>query len=161
MKKLFFCLVPILFFACASPPPSQPGPAPSPQPAAQPASPPPASTPAQPPRAVEQPARTTDLVLDGASTYVVVRGDTLSNISRSKYNNGFYYPLIMMASQSLVKDQDLIEVGWALTVPVLQANLNDPRAVESIKKFIEEIARITEPKRPLDAKGLRALAASL
>ena len=158
MNKILFNLALVLClivsFACASPPPPTATAAPEPAPAP----PSPAPQPVEQPRPVAPPPRTTDLVLDGATSYVVVSEDTLSNISRRQYNNGFYYPLIMMASKDLVKDQDYIQSDWILTVPPLQANLNDSRARESMKNFFMEIARLTEPIRPLDASGLRALA---
>jgi len=148
VKKTGFCLALIssffVFFACNSLPPAASTPDPTSQQPSDPVS-----------------SRTTDLILDGAETYTVVIGDTLSKISRNKYQNGFYYPLIMMASKDVVKDQDLIEVGMRLTIPRLQVNLDDPRARASIKKYILEIALITERKRPSDAAGLRNLANSL
>jgi hypothetical protein len=164
MKKIVLCLVLILsffvLFACASVPPEpEPAPPSSSAPASSPASTPAVSTPA--PSSPNVPARSTDLVLDGAETYTVVRGDTLSKIARSKYRNGFYYPIIMMASSNVVKDQDKITPGMRLTIPNLQANLNDSRARASIKRYILEIAGITERKRPRDAAGLRSLANSL
>jgi len=164
MKKIVFCLVLVLsffvFFACASPPPASSSTPAAPAPATPaPAAPAPATPPRQP--APQTPSRTTDLVLDGSETYTVVRGDTLSKIAQSKYRNGFYYPLIMMASNGVIKDQDFIEPGMKLTIPKLQANLDDPRAKESMKKFFLEIAAITERKRPNDAAGLRKLANSL
>jgi hypothetical protein len=67
----------------------------------------------------------------------------------------------MMASNNVVKNQDHIEPGMVLIIPRLQANLDDPRARESMKKFFLEIANITERKRPIDAAGLRRLANSL
>jgi hypothetical protein len=79
-------------------------------------------------------------------------------ISKSKYGNGYYYPLIMMASNNVVKDQDHIEPGMRLTIPNLQANLGNPGAKESMKRYFLEIAGITARKRPLDAAGLRNLA---
>jgi len=66
-----------------------------------------------------------------------------------------------MASQTVVKDQDKIVPGMKLTIPRLQANLDDPKARASIKKYILEIASLTERKRPRDAAGLRNLANSL
>jgi len=66
----------------------------------------------------------------------------------------------MMASPDIVEEQDLIEPGMVLTIPKLQANLNDARARESMKKYFLEIAGITERKRPKDAAGLRKLANS-
>jgi hypothetical protein len=103
-----------------------------------------------------------DLVLDGAQSRSVVKGETLSGISRSVYNNGFYFPVIMLASKDVVLDPDKIEPGMKLTVPDLQRNLNDPKARASIKSFLLEIAAIEDKrKRPEDAKGLRQLSNSL
>jgi hypothetical protein len=171
MKKAVFCLVLFLslfvLFACATPqptvtaPPPPAAPPPPPPQASQPTPPPQASQPTPPPAA---PVRNSDLILTGADTYTVIRGDTLSNISRRKYQNGFYYPLIIMASPTawtnlgLVQNQDLIEPGMALTIPKIQPNLDDPRARASMKRFFQEIADITDPKRPADAAGLRRLA---
>jgi len=166
MKNLVVCLLLCLsffvFFACATQP-SAPEPVPEPTPA--PAPKPTPAPPPEPPKAAA-PSRATDLILDGAETYTVVRGDTLTKISRRKYQNGFYWPLIMMASPSawttfnMDQDQDLIEPGMALTIPNLQANLNDARAKESMKKFFLETAGITERIRPKDAAGLQKLANS-
>jgi hypothetical protein len=149
---LLFCLSFFVLFACGTQPPA---PAPTYEPAPDPA---PAPTPPPEPPKAAAPSRATDLILDGAETYIVVRRDTLSRISRRKYQNGFYWPLIMMASPGIVEDQDLIEPGMALTIPKLQANLNDARARESMKKYFLETASITERKRPKDAAGLRKLA---
>jgi hypothetical protein len=103
-----------------------------------------------------------DLILDGAQSRTVVTGETLSGISRNVYNNGFYFPLIMLASRDVVVDPDKIEPGMKLTVPDLQKNLNDPKARASIKSFLKEIASIEDKrKRPEDAKGLRQLSDSL
>jgi hypothetical protein len=116
---------------------------------------------AAPPPVTVSPSRNTGLILDGAETYTVVEEDTLSDISRLKYQNGFYYPLIMMAAGDFIKDQDHIEPGMVLTIPNLQTNLNDARARESMKKYFLEIAVITDSIRPEDAAGLRKLAGSL
>ncbi|MDR2575319.1 MAG: LysM peptidoglycan-binding domain-containing protein [Treponema sp.] len=163
--SLFLCLSFFVLFACGTQPPA---PAPAPTPVSTPA-PEPAPAPAPPPEPPKAaaPSRATDLVLDGAENYTVVKGDTLSRISRRKYQNGFYWPLIMMASPSAWKtfnmdqNQDLIEPGMVLIIPKLQANLNDARAKESMKKFFLETAGITELKRPKDATGLRKLANSM
>jgi len=184
MKNVIFYLVLFLsiftLFACRSSPPA-PAPAPAPAPTPAPTTPAPTTpapatpapttpapttpapaTPAPPPSSVTaSSSRNTDLVLDGAETYTVVKGDTLSGISRNKYQNGFYYPLIMMAATDIIQDQDLIEPGMILTIPRLQANLNDARARASMKKYFLEIAVITDRIRPEDAAGLRKLAGSL
>jgi hypothetical protein len=103
-----------------------------------------------------------DLILAGAKSYNVVRGDTLTAISRREYNNGFYFPLIMLASSDVVLDPDKIEPGMKLTVPDLQRNLNDAKAKGRIKSFLNEVADIeVRRNRPQDADGLRKLADSL
>jgi hypothetical protein len=103
-----------------------------------------------------------DLILDGAGTYTVVRGDTLSKISRAQYNNGFYFPIIMLASSDIVLDPDKIEPGMELTIPDLQRNLNDAKAKVAIKKFLAEVAVIEDLReRPADAEGLRKLSDSM
>ena len=167
MKKIGFCLILILsffaLFACATKPPSASSapasaPASSSAPAAAPA---PAATPARQQPNTPAVSRNTDLVLDGAETHNVVWGDTLTKIARNKYRNGFYYPLILMASSNVVKDQDRIIPGMRLTIPRLQANLDDPKARASLKRFMLETASITERKRPRDAAGLRNLANTL
>jgi len=170
MKKAGFCFILILsffvLFACASKPPASASsatasaPESSPAPAASAPAPAPAATP--PRQQPSQPAASSgnDLILTGAETYTVVRGDTLTKIARIKYRNGFYYPLIMLASGN-VRDQDLIVPGMRLTIPRLQPNLDDPKARASMKKYFLEIASITERKRPRDAAGLRSLANSL
>lgn len=108
------------------------------------------------------------LILEGAQTYTVVKGDTLSAISRSKYDSvdhahaGFYFPVIMLASSSVVLDPDKIEPGMELTIPDLQRNLNDANAKAKIKSFLAEIAVIEDARsREKDAEGLRKLADSL
>jgi hypothetical protein len=103
-----------------------------------------------------------DLILEGSKTYTVVSGDVLNAISRSEYGNGFYFPLIMLASSDVVLDPDLIEPGMVLTIPDLQRNLNDAKARGRIKGFLREIADIEDRReRPLDAEGLRKLSDEL
>jgi LysM repeat protein len=105
-----------------------------------------------------------DLILEGAKSYTVVRTDTLSKITRSNYGgrNGYYFPLIMLASQDVVKDPDLIEPGIKLTIPDLQKNLNDPGARQKIKEFLNDIANVYNTKgKAVTRDQLRELAASL
>ena len=103
-----------------------------------------------------------DLILEGAETYEVVSGDTLSAIAREKYPSGYYYPLIMLASSDVVVDPDLIDPGMELTVPDLQKNLDNARAKGRLKNFLIEIAKIEERRDRADtAKGIRDLSASL
>jgi hypothetical protein len=88
------------------------------------------------------------LILDGAADYVVVPGDTLTRISRSKYGpgNGYYFPLIMLASNTVVRDPDLIEPGMHLAIPDLQRNLDDEDARQAMKEFFIEIADVYADK---------------
>jgi len=103
-----------------------------------------------------------DLILDGAEKYTVVTGDTLSAISRTKYDNGLYFPVIMLASKDVVLDPDKIEPGMELTIPDLQKNLDNPKAKANIKSFLSEIAKVEENRnRAQDAQDLRNLANSL
>jgi LysM repeat protein len=103
-----------------------------------------------------------DLILDGAKNHTVVKGDMLSAISRKYYNNGFYFPLIMLASSAIVLDPDKIEPDMKLIIPDLQKNLDDARAKGKLKDFLKEIAVIYDNRnRPADAAGLRKLADSL
>jgi len=103
-----------------------------------------------------------NLILDGAETYTVVSGDTLSKISREQYGNGFFYPIIMLASSDIVLDPDKIAPGMDLTVPVLEANFADKKAVDTIKAYLVDIAKIEENRgRQEVADGMRDLSNEL
>ena len=103
-----------------------------------------------------------DLILDGAETYTVVSGDTLSEIAAAKYGNLHYYPVIMLASKNVVVDPDKISVGMKLTIPVLKTNLDDNKARGSIKKCLNEIAKIEANRgRTGVAEKMRELSKSL
>ncbi|MDR1900153.1 MAG: hypothetical protein LBQ55_09105 [Treponema sp.] len=168
MKKIsLLILIPVLLvvFSCATAEPAPPA-----APAEQPAPPPPsAPTPAPEPvpePTVEQVYETYsgDLILEGAKPYTVGRADTLSKITRANYGgkNGYFFPIIMLASRETVTDPDLIEPGMVLTVPDLQKNLDDPGARAKLKEFLNEIAGVYDRKGQADTRDqLRALAASL
>jgi len=103
-----------------------------------------------------------DLILDGAQKYTVKSGDTLAQISNAQYGDGYYYPIIMLASKDTVLDQDKIQPGMTLVVPDLQKNLNDQKAKEAIKGVIVDCSRIENSRGRKDtAKGLLAHAAKL
>ena len=104
-----------------------------------------------------------DIILTGAKNHNVTSGDTLSAIARREYNDGFYFPLIMLASSDVILDPDKIAPGMKLTIPDLQRNLNDAKARKSLKEFLGEIAGVYDrrPNRSADADGLRRLAAAL
>ena len=102
------------------------------------------------------------LILTGATNYTVKSGDTLSAVAREQYNNGFLYPVIMLASKDVVLDADKIEPGMKLVVPDLQRNLNDARAKANIKNYLLEIADVEEKRNRRDtADGIRRQANSL
>ena len=148
-------LVILLVGACVNKPPAQPEPAP---PAAQQ---PPATQEPPPPQAEEYhpptrpPEEVWDLdkyfrnenhiILDGAQSYTVQRGDTLVSIARRYYGDGSYYPLIVAASDEIT-DPDQIEVGMNLTIPALRENLDDTQAKSSLNSFFADIARMEDSR---------------
>jgi hypothetical protein len=89
-----------------------------------------------------------DIILDGATNYIVAPGDTLSKIANVQYGagNGYFFPLIMLASSNTVADPDLIEPGMNLTVPVLATNLENAAARGRIKQLLLDIANIYDGK---------------
>lgn len=99
----------------------------------------------------------TMLILDGAENYRVKHGDTLSKIAKEFYgqDNGYYFPLIMLASSETVLDPDLIEPGMTLVVPDLEKNLNDPAVRQNLKVFFNEIADVYKNKKTPAAATIR------
>jgi LysM repeat protein len=85
------------------------------------------------------------IILDGAVSYTVKRGDTLSGIARQIYRDGSYYPLIMMVSNG-ISDIDKIYPNMRLTIPNLRANLNDPTAKANINSYFLQIANLEEQR---------------
>ena len=152
-----------MILACSTPPapePAAPPPAPEPAPAATPAPTAPIEVEAAYSSAYSRYIGGLDL--EGATRYTVVRGDMLANISRRLYNNGFYYPIIMMASRETVLDPDRILPGMVLTVPDLQRNISSTTARANIRDFLREIAVIEAQRgRSGTAAGMRELANSL
>jgi hypothetical protein len=109
-----------------------------------------------------------DIILDGATTYTVKKGDYLGRIARSQYGrqNGYFFPLIMLASRDQVKDPDFIMAGDTLTIPDLRKNMDDPGARQKVKEFLTEIADVYNNRRGKrwgirSRNELRALADSL
>ena len=104
------------------------------------------------------------LILDGATTHTVVSGEFLARIAHNIYGEGegFFYPLIMLASHEIVLDPDRILPGMVLTVPDLQLNLRDPSARANIRSFLLEFAIIEETRGRHDtAAGMREISARL
>jgi hypothetical protein len=88
----------------------------------------------------------TGLDFTGASTYTVKPGDTLSEISRHAYNDGFYYPVIMLASRGVVINPDKIQPGMELTIPDLERNKANATSRKSMKNCLNGFATIEKNK---------------
>lgn len=111
-----------------------------------------------------------DIILDGAKTHKVVWKNTLTNIAKRYYGNanGYYFPLIMLASHGAISDPDAIVSGTVLAIPDLRRNLDDPSARQRLKEYLYEIAEVYNDNSKLRKKWggqsrnhLRALASSL
>ena len=102
------------------------------------------------------------IILDGAQRYTVNRGDTLSRIAINRYNNGYLYPLIYIASRNVVQNPDRLSPGMVLTIPNLQLNLIDPTARANLKNILLEMAVFEDQQgRPRTAADMRILANGL
>jgi len=88
----------------------------------------------------------TGLDLTGAGTYMVKDGDTLSAISRHAYDDGFYYPIIMLASRGTVMNPDKIRPGMELTIPDLERNKAKAGSRKSMKNCLNGFANIEKAK---------------
>ncbi|MDR2629355.1 MAG: LysM peptidoglycan-binding domain-containing protein [Spirochaetaceae bacterium] len=97
----------------------------------------------------KDPPRSSALILEGARQHRVVWGDTLSSLAKRYYgpSNGYYFPVIMLASSGVVSNPDVLIPGMSLTIPDLNKNLADPQARSSIKAYIKDTARLYEQKR--------------
>jgi len=105
-----------------------------------------------------------DLILDNATNYVVVRGDTLSGIAAVKYggSNMFFFPLIRLGNAGVVSNPDVIEVGTSLVIPDLQRNLNSAEAKALIRSDMLAIAQQYDRQdKPTAAATIRNLASRL
>ena len=113
------------------------------------------------------------LDMTGAQDYTVVSGDTLTQITRKYYgdlgdvgaagpNNGFYFPVIMLASDSDIVDPDLIEPGMKLKIPDLKKNLANSISRKAIKDCLNDVAYVYNRKGNSSTEsGLKTLANSL
>jgi len=88
----------------------------------------------------------TGLDFTGAGVYTVKDGDTLSDISRHAYNDGFYYPVIMLASRGVVINPDKIKPGMVLTIPDLERNKASANSRRSMKNCLNGFANIEKTK---------------
>jgi hypothetical protein len=113
------------------------------------------------------------LDMTGAQDYTVVSGDTLTAITRKYYgslsdvgsagpSNGFYFPVIMLASGHSIVDPDLIEPGMKLMIPDLKRNLANSTSRKAIKDCLNDVAYVYNRKgNSSTEEGLKTLANSL
>ena len=142
---LILALSILVIAGCATPPPK---PEPAPAPTSGPA-----------PVATVEPSE--GLILEGAFTHVVERGDTLSDLAASNYgwSNMFFFPLIRLANDYEVPDPDAIEVGMNLTIPQLQPNLDNFTASGLLRNDMLSVAdQYERQNKPNAAHALRNLA---
>ncbi|MDR2433881.1 MAG: hypothetical protein LBD47_04870 [Treponema sp.] len=109
-----------------------------------------------------------DIILEGAQTHLVVWGDSLAKLARTYYGrgNGYYFPLIMLASRDVVSSPDEIIPETRLTIPDLQRNLDNPVSRRRLKEYINEVADMYDRNSgnswDIETRdGLRSLASSL
>jgi len=96
--------------------------------------------------------KNTGLIMDGAKKYTVKHGDTLSEIARTEMGNGFYYPVIMLASRGVVVNPDKIMPGMELTIIDVEKNKADANARKSMKNCLLGFASIEKTKDNPDQK---------
>jgi len=53
----------------------------------------------------------------GERTYTVKKGDSLSRIAKAYYGDAREWPRIFEANRERIKNPDLIQPGWVLTIP--------------------------------------------
>ena len=99
------------------------------------------------------------LDLDGAETYEVKTGDTLTSITKTFYagkdENGYYFPLIMLASRGVVSDPELIEPGMKLTIPNFEKNINNKDIATKLKPYFKDMAEVYKQKDTTAAADIR------
>jgi nucleoid-associated protein YgaU len=49
--------------------------------------------------------------------HVVAKGDTLSKIAEQYYGDEMLYKKIFEANRDVIKNPDLIQIGWKLRIP--------------------------------------------
>lgn len=54
---------------------------------------------------------------EGEVIYEVQKGDTLGKIAAHFYGDAKLYTLIHEANKNLIKDPNLIQIGWKLKIP--------------------------------------------
>lgn len=62
-------------------------------------------------------AQVTSKSSTSTKTYTVKRGDTLWAIAKKYYGSGAKYTKIVNANKKLIKNPNVIQIGWKLTIP--------------------------------------------
>lgn len=95
-------------------------------------------------------AHASSLNLDGAKTYTVKKGDTLTSITKKFYagkdENGYYFPLIMLASRNVVSDPELITPGMKLTIPDFDKNISDKANAKKFSAYFRDLSGVYKQK---------------
>ena len=95
-------------------------------------------------------AHASSLNLDGAKTYTVRKGDTLTSITKKFYagkdENGYYFPLIMLASRNVVSDPEFITPGMKLTIPDFDKNISDKRNARKFSAYFRDLTGVYKEK---------------
>lgn len=95
-------------------------------------------------------AHESSLVLEGAKYYQVKKGDTLTSITKRFYaghdENGYYFPLIMLASHNVVSDPELITPGMRLTIPDFEKNINDKSKSQQFSAYFRDLTEVYKQK---------------
>ncbi|MBR1721800.1 MAG: LysM peptidoglycan-binding domain-containing protein [Treponema sp.] len=90
------------------------------------------------------------LVLEGAETYTVKKNDTLTSITKTFYagndTNGYYFPLIMLASHNVVNDPELITPGMKLTIPNFEKNIKDEAVAKKLSSYFRDLSEVYRQK---------------
>jgi hypothetical protein len=106
----------------------------------------------------------TEFILDDAQTYTSVEGDTLPAIVRRIYgaDNGYFFPLIILASRDAIIDIDALEPDMVLKIPDLRKNLEDPDTRQALKYLLRDVADVYEKKEVAETREYKKqLAADL
>jgi hypothetical protein len=96
----------------------------------------------------------TNFILDDAQTYTVLEGDTLPAIIRRIYgaDNGYFFPLIILASRDVITDIDALEPDMVLKIPDLRKTLEAPDTRQALKNFLQDIADVYEKKEAAETQ---------
>ena len=154
-KAIFFLLLSIavfsLFTSCAtSPPPPKEEPqrieeAPAKEPAPEPI---PAPKPEQPKPKEPVPEAKPKTV--SVKKYTVVKGDILSRIALKHFGSldrAYYFPIIMVMNEGIIKHPDKIRPGMTLNIPDFQEFMAHPEYRQKAKSQFEQCITIYKKEK--------------